>query len=124
MSAWGWAAFLAAGAVGAPLRHLVAGVVGGRAGGASPWGIFAVNVAGSFLLGLVVGLEAHRGLDGSVVLVAGTGFCGSFTTFSTFAFQSVRLVETGAAGRALLNAAATLLAGGAAAALGLAVASL
>ena len=56
-----------------------------------PWGTFIINLVGSFVLGLVLG--ARLGPSWAVLL--GTGFCGAFTTFSTFAFEAVRLSETG-----------------------------
>ncbi len=65
----------------------------------------AVNVLGSFLLGVFVTVP----LDDSLLLVFGTGFCGAFTTFSTFAFETVRLAETGETRRAAGNAVVHLL---------------
>jgi len=65
---------------------------------------FAVNVLGSVALGLVTGAPVGDG----VALAVGTGFCGAFTTFSTFAFETVRLLETGARRRALVIAVGTL----------------
>lgn len=79
-----------------------------------PWGVVAVNVAGSFVLGLVVGAEAGR----SVRLVVGVGFCGALTTFSTFAYHVTSLER----GRRSLYAAASVVGALLAAALGLALA--
>jgi CrcB protein len=67
-------------------------------------GTLAVNVIGSFALGALVALPAGE----STLLVAGTGFCGAFTTFSTFAFETVRLYERGRGRRAALNGAVNL----------------
>lgn len=64
----------------------------------------AVNVAGSFLLGLLVAAPAGSDL----LLFAGTGFCGAFTTFSTFAFETVRLAESGRRRLAVRNAVVNL----------------
>lgn len=64
----------------------------------------AVNVLGSLLLGALLAVPVGE----SFLLLAGTGFCGAFTTFSTFAFETVRLAETGDPWRALGNAAVNL----------------
>lgn len=64
----------------------------------------AVNVLGSFLLGVLVAVPVENDL----LLVAGTGFCGAFTTFSTFAYETVRLAESGRPRRAVLNATVNL----------------
>ncbi len=58
-----------------------------------------VNALGSFLLGVVLGTEA----TGWMVALLGIGFCGAFTTFSTFAFETVRLLETGQRRTAVAN---------------------
>jgi CrcB protein len=65
---------------------------------------FAVNVLGSFMLGAIVAAP----VGDPVALALGTGFCGAFTTFSTFAFETVRLYEDGRRRRALANAAGHL----------------
>jgi CrcB protein len=95
VSAWGWAAFVLAGAVGAPTRYLVDGAVQRRARTSSPLGTFVVNASGSFVLGVVTGLALHHGLSRTGRMVVGTGFCGAYTTFSTFTFETVRLLEQG-----------------------------
>ena len=71
-------------AVGAPLRYLVDRAVGSHN---FPWGTLGVNVAGSFLLGLLSGAA----LAGDGLAVLGVGFCGGFTTYSSFAVQTHRL---------------------------------
>lgn len=119
MSALTWVAFLVAGAVGAPTRFLLDGWVQGRTGGAYPWGTFVINVTGSFLLGVLTGLSLYHGVPAAWKTVLGSGFCGAYTTFSTFTFESVRLAEEGAVGDALRNVGATMVSGLAAAGLGL-----
>jgi CrcB protein len=81
---------------------------------AFPWGTFAVNVAGSFILGATAGAVGAAGGPAWVLVLVGTGFCGSLTTFSTFAFETVRLAEAGALRAAALNVTASLLVGTAA----------
>jgi fluoride exporter len=121
MSPLTWVAFVAAGAIGAPARYLVDGAVADRIGGVFPWGTLVVNVSGSLVLGLLTGLALYHGFPEAPRLVLGTGFCGAYTTFSTHTFETVRLIEEGALAAAARNAAGTLLAGLAAAALGLAL---
>jgi CrcB protein len=70
-------------AVGAPLRYVVNHVVRERFGGTPVAGTLVVNVAGSFVLGLLVGFAA----DGWPLVLVGTGFCGALTTFSTLALE-------------------------------------
>jgi fluoride exporter len=124
MSSLAWIAFVAAGAVGAPVRYLLDGVIGDRTNGVFPWGTFVINVTGSLLLGFVTGLALYHGFPDTPKVVLGTGFCGAYTTFSTHNFETVRLLEEGAVNEAARNAAGTLVAGLAAAALGLALAAL
>lgn len=91
------------GAVGALLRYVVTTWLDAEA---FPYGTVAVNVAGSFALGALV----FSGVGGDALLFAGVGACGSFTTFSSFAYDTVRLVESGHPRRALANALGTFLA--------------
>jgi fluoride exporter len=99
---------VAAGAmIGAPLRYVVDRAIQARHDSLFPWGTFAVNVAGSFLLGVLIG----GGLGPRTVALLGTGFAGALTTYSTFGYETLRLVEEKAFGYATLNVAASLLAG-------------
>lgn len=103
---------LLGGAVGAPLRYLTDLFVQARHDSVFPWGTLTVNVVGSLLLGSVAALVAGLGLPGWVLTLAGTGFAGALTTFSTFGFETVRLVEEGAflaaAANSLVSVAAAL----------------
>jgi fluoride exporter len=119
-----WGAFVLAAAVGAPLRYAVDTYVGTRAQGAFPWGTFVINVSGSFTLGVLTGLALYHAFPKTPKVVLGTGFCGAYTTFSTFTFETVRLVEEGEAGEALRNVMGTLVTCAGAAALGIALAAL
>lgn len=111
------------GVLGAPARFLVDLVLGERLRSELPWGTFAVNIVGTFVLGVVVGLAEHHHVDSTLVALVGTGFCGSFTTFSTFAFETMLLGEDGrivaAAGAVFGGIAAALAAGAVGLSLGL-----
>ncbi len=113
-------AVAAAGALGAPARYLADAYVQERAPGAFPLGTFAINVTGSLLLGVITGLALYHGLGTLPKASVGTGFCGAYTTFSTFSYETVRLVEDGSLFEAGLNVGASLVVGLAAAAIGLA----
>lgn len=116
-------AFVVAAAVGAAGRYVVDFAISERSRHLFPWGTFWVNVAGSFVLGAVAGAAARGLVSPELRLVAGTGFCGAFTTFSTFAYETMRLYEEGSRLQAALNAAASFAAGLAACAGGLALAA-
>jgi len=107
-------------AVGAPLRYLTDRLVQSRLGTRFPWGTFTVNVAGSFVLGLVLG----AGASPAVTALVGTGFCGALTTYSTFGWETVQLASRGDRLLAVLNAAGSVLAALVAAGLGLAAGAL
>lgn len=108
---------------GAVCRYLVDVGVQHRTEAVFPLGTLAVNLTGSLALGFLVGLRLYHGLGHDVLTVAGTGFLGTYTTFSTFAYETVRLVEDGSTLEAFGNAAANLAPGLAAAGAGLALAS-
>lgn len=94
-------------AVGAPLRYLVDRRLQARHRHL-PWGTLLVNVAGSVIAGAVAAAVAHRGAAPWLLPLVVVGFCGALTTFSTFAYETVTLLEDGARGRALLNVAASV----------------
>ena len=124
MSLPAWLALIAAGAVGAPARYLVDGFVRDRTSAGFPWGTVVVNATGSLLLGLLTGLGLYHAFPETPRLVLGTGFCGAYTTFSTFTFETVRLVEEGALDEALRYVLATLVVCAGAAGAGVALAAL
>lgn len=83
------------GFVGAPARFLLDRYVTGRVASQLPWGTFVINVSGAFLLGFLTGLATTGNLPVTVGAGVGDGFCGAFTTFSTFSFETLRLAESG-----------------------------
>lgn len=113
-----------AAAAGASGRYLLDQLLQGRFARVFPLSTLVVNLAGSLLLGLLVGLAGRVELPTGLVAVVGGGLLGSFTTFSTFALESVRLLEAGALARALLYVALSLGGGLLAAAAGLTTAAL
>jgi len=116
--------FVALGAAfGAPLRYLVDRAVQGRHDSLFPWGTFAVNIAGSFILGVLAGGSTAGAVPSSLSALLGTGLCGALTTYSTFGFETVRLLEQRATLYAVLNATASIAAGLGAAFVGIAVAN-
>jgi CrcB protein len=98
-------------AIGAPLRYLVDRAVQARHDSVLPWGTFTVNVVGSLVLGTVVGAASAGAASSTVVTLVGTGFCGALTTYSTFGYETLRLVEERAYLLAGLNAAGSVAAG-------------
>ncbi|HEY2354126.1 MAG TPA: CrcB family protein [Gaiellaceae bacterium] len=100
------------GAAGAASRHLLESFVNRHWGDTFPWGTFAVNVSGSFVLGALVGIFGHR-LHVQPWLRAGAvvGFLGAYTTFSTLSLQVYRSTSTGHLAVALANAFGSLAAG-------------
>lgn len=113
-----------AGGLGAGTRFVVDGLVRSKLRTALPVGTIAINVTGSFLLGLVTGAVIAGSAAPELQAIAGTGFLGGYTTFSTASFETVRLMQSRRSGLALLNGIGTAAASIAAAAAGLALASL
>jgi len=104
-------AVLAGGMIGAPARFLTDRFVQARRDTVFPWGTFAVNMFGSAVIGFLLGAERHLGLPPVVFALLGTGFCGGLTTFSTFGYETLRLLEDGAVADAGLNVIGSLAAG-------------
>lgn len=85
------------GAAGAVARFLVTKISASYPGAAFPYHTLFVNVVGSFILGAVVGLALGRfAVSEPVRLLVGVGFCGAFTTFSTFAVETLANRSVGA----------------------------
>lgn len=97
----------ALGGIGAIARFLLDRQVSGWAGSGFPYGTFAVNILGTFVLGLLVGAA----LGGDAYRLAGTGLIGGFTTFSTWTLESHRLGEDGRLRVGLFNVALSLILG-------------
>jgi CrcB protein len=114
---------LVGGMLGAPLRYLTDRAVQSRHDSVFPWGTFTVNVVGSFVLGSVAAGVARQGWPTNVSLFVGTGICGGLTTFSTFGYETLRLMTTGAMRYAAVNVLGSLAAGLAAASAGWALVS-
>ena len=114
-----WLLAVLGGMVGAPARYLVDVQVSARLGSGFPFGTFLANAVACALLGLVAGLGLAADSPGYVLL--GTGVAGAMSTYSTFAFEIVRLVEDGELGRAVVYATVSPVVGLAALLLGLAV---
>lgn len=74
----------------------------------SPWDFLAINVLGSFAIGVVLGWQSDH-FSPEARLFFGTGFCGAFTTFSTFSHQTLELFAKGKTSVALANIAASIL---------------
>ncbi len=117
MSLGVWLAVAGLGGVGATVRFLLDGFIAGRLGRGFPFGTLIINLSGALLLGLLTGLA----LRGSALLLAGTATLGSYTTFSTWMLETHRLAEDADLRGAVVNVAASVVLGVAAAALGRAI---
>jgi CrcB protein len=95
------------GGLGAIARFLLDGAVGERIGREFPYGTLAVNLTGAFALGALSGAV----LSPDAFKLAGTGFVGAYTTFSTWAFESHRLDEDGRPGLGAANLLVSLVLG-------------
>jgi CrcB protein len=98
---------LIGGMLGAPARYLLDRWVRSMIRTTFPWGTWVVNVTGSALLGFL----AAGPFPSWVMAGVGTGFCGALTTYSTFGYEAVRLVEAGAWPQAVRYVLASLTAG-------------
>jgi len=102
----------AAGALGAMLRLFVAASAGRFFGNAFPIGTLIINITGSFLLGWFMAICARPGqISDTTRLAIAVGFVGSYTTFSTFVYESNMLLDEGLHLRAILNLVVSLLVG-------------
>ncbi len=107
--------------VGAPLRYLTDRAVQIRHDSVFPWGTMSVNVIGCLVLGFLAG--AGSSLPSGVAALVGTGFCGALTTYSTFSYETLRLIEQKSYLYAVMNVLISLIAGLGAVFLGYALAA-
>lgn len=108
------------GGVGAATRFWVDGAIRARRPGPMPVATMSINVAGSLLIGVLLGLQLGGVLAPDGFAMLATGFCGGFTTFSTAMVEAVRLLQDGDARRAWGSVALTLALSVAAASVGVA----
>jgi CrcB protein len=97
-----------AGSVGAAARFVVDGTVRSRVTSRVPVGTIVINLTGSLLLGFLTGLVVFHRAPSALTLVAGTGLCGGYTTFSTASFETVRLLQQGELASAGINLGLTV----------------
>ena len=116
---WLWVALGAA--VGAPARYLTDRWVQSRHDSVFPWGTLTVNVVASLLVGVLAG--AANSVSPTLALLLGTGFCGALSTYSTFSYETLRLLENRARFLAVAHVVVALVAGFGAVALGWTVGS-
>jgi len=102
---------IAGAAVGAPLRYLSDRAIQARHDTVFPWGTFTVNVVGSLILGLLTGAVTAGRASPQLQLAVGTGFCGALTTYSTFSYETLRLLEDDARLYAAANVVASIVGG-------------
>jgi CrcB protein len=90
------------GAVGSGLRYLIGGAIQRSSASGFPVGTMFVNVAGCFLIGVFVRYLLNMQTSAELRALLVVGFCGGFTTFSTFSFETVGLIEGGEYARAAI----------------------
>jgi len=106
-------------ALGAPARYLLDRLIQSQSERELPWGTLVINVTGCFALGVVTGFSQQSGVDARLMAAGATGFLGSYTTFSTFTWETIWLVKEGAFLTAAANVVLSTGAGVSAAAGGL-----
>ena len=100
------------GILGANARYVVANWASQRLGADFPYGTLIINVSGSFLLGFFMAFALNRAfLHPNYRLFVATGFCGAYTTFSTFTYESLRLLQDGSFVLGFANMIGSLLVG-------------
>ncbi len=105
-------AVAAGGALGAVVRYYLGGTVLARAAAPFPTATFVINVTGSFVIGLFLTLATERvNVSPHLRLAVAVGFVGAYTTFSTFEYETAKLIEEGDVTRALLNVVLSFVAG-------------
>lgn len=117
-----WIPIAVGGVLGTLARYEIQQLLPLRSPASFPTGTLLVNLTGSLVLGLVMGVAAGTGLDPRLRVALSVGFCGAFTTMSTFGLETTTLLGAGQLGRAGVYVAMTVVGSIAAAALGVVVA--
>jgi CrcB protein len=98
-----WLVLALGAGLGAAARYHTTRLMQGRWGMRFPWGTLTANVLGSLLLGCLLGVAAGSVVPESLGVGLGVGFCGALTTYSTFSYETLQLVEQGRGARACAN---------------------
>ena len=107
-----WIGLAVGGVAGTFARHVVGAAVHHTFGQGFPYGTLTVNLLGCFIIGMLAGLSELRWqLDPNMRLLLVIGFCGAFTTFSSFMLETATLLQAGSIFKAALNVVASLLVG-------------
>lgn len=110
------------GFIGASVRYWLGAWIDSQFGLRFPLGTFVINLTGSLLLGFIATITLERALiDPRWRLAVAVGFIGAYTTFSTFTYESIKLLEAGSYGLAALNVLGSTLLGLLGAAIGIAI---
>lgn len=99
------------GFAGSILRYLVSRFFTISSQTVFPLGTFTVNLLGSFLIGIIIAFSLSESISHQMRLLLATGFCGGFTTFSSFSYEFFSLLQNGHTGYAFLYASASFLLG-------------
>ncbi len=100
------------GAAGSMARYGIGTVIGKYVANPFPVGTFSINIIGSLLIGILFGLVAkNQWLQEGGMLLLASGFCGGFTTFSTFALENVNMFQKGQSAMAIIYVGASVIAG-------------
>jgi CrcB protein len=107
-----WLAVSLGGALGAPARYFAGKLVTNHWGAGFPWATLVINLTGCLVLGFFLTAITERvAVRASLRLLVATGFLGAYTTFSTFSYETVHLIQGGHLARALIYAGVSLFGG-------------
>lgn len=106
-----WLMVITGALIGAPSRYLVDRAVQGKHSSLFPWGTLAVNLIACAGLGFLTGVATATAVPPELQHLIGPGLCATLSTYSTYSFETVRLLETGQRLLAAANAVGSILAG-------------